>query len=532
MKRTIICLAAKRSGTTAVHRMFVNHPDVGICHPNQAIPNWEPNFWNYAADALGLKSLQDEKAPADQFMEQMSIMAPGVLVQPPFTAEKIFGYWDIILETYGPIIFDKSPKYLHSEGGLKLLYEYIQRGNDVRIFGLVRDPRDAISSQYEHWKDVYAPGTPQYRDAYWVEHYRCFLWFQDLVGKENCPLIRYEDFSTDPKHWGAFIFQHCGVADIPQAYEHVYPVHVGRYYESDQDALVQWKFSQDLINVAAQYGYVIKKTSNTQRIFGRLRKKARFTQKEVLKKMKSLALKALFYVFDRFSVQNLEKLLLDIVMHRVRRLSPPAALQFLFRLDAALYSLQKYSAVIYGDGIHPKHRHMKYHDFFTNRIGKTDRVLDIGCGIGAVAFDVAEKTGAYVVGMDINEENIKIACERFRNPNLEFRVGDALETLPAEGFSTVILSNVLEHLPKRPDFLKRIQQTIHPQRILIRVPLFERDWRVPLKKEVGVEWRLDSTHETEYTLESFDAELHEAGLTKDYLEVRWGEIWAEVSQTK
>jgi len=64
--------------------------------------------------------------------------------------------------------------------------------------------------------------------------------------------------------------------------------------------------------------------------------------------------------------------------------------------------------------------------------------------------------------------------------------------------------------------------------MLIRVPLFERDWRVPLKRELGVEWRLDSTHMTEYTLESFAEEIAGAGLSIIHQEVRWGEIWAEV----
>ena len=68
-----------------------------------------------------------------------------------------------------------------------------------------------------------------------------------------------------------------------------------------------------------------------------------------------------------------------------------------------------------------------------------------------------------------------------------------------------------------------------PAHILIRVPLFERDWRVPLKQELGVEWRLDPTHEIEYTIESFAEEIAEAGLTVSLQEIRWGEIWAEVS---
>ena len=92
----------------------------------------------------------------------------------------------------------------------------------------------------------------------------------------------------------------------------------------------------------------------------------------------------------------------------------------------------------------------------------------------------------------------------------------------------VILSNILEHLPARPFFLKYLQEVAMPSRILIRVPLFERDWRVPLKVELGVDWRLDPTHETEYTLESFASEMEAAGLRLQQQEVRWGEIWAEV----
>jgi hypothetical protein len=59
------------------------------------------------------------------------------------------------------------------------------------------------------------------------------------------------------------------------------------------------------------------------------------------------------------------------------------------------------------------------------------------------------------------------------------------------------------------------------------VPLFERDWRVPLKQELGIDYRLDPTHCTEYTLESFASEMKDAGLKVTYQEVRWGEIWAE-----
>ena len=218
----------------------------------------------------------------------------------------------------------------------------------------------------------------------------------------------------------------------------------------------------------------------------------------------------------------------QLITRRIQKRTAAQSLKLLFSLDALLYQIQGLKAVEYDGGIHTKHRHMKYHDFFVNRIKKDDRVIDIGCGIGAVAFDVAA-IAARVVGVDFNEQSIKTAQSLYQKPNLEFRVGDALKTLPNERFNVVILSNVLEHLPSRPDFLRRVQETLSPQRLLIRVPLFERDWRVPLKKEIGVEWRLDPTHEIEYTLETFAEEMQAAKLLISHLEVRWGEIWCEVS---
>lgn len=45
---------------------------------------------------------------------------------------------------------------------------------------------------------------------------------------------------------------------------------------------------------------------------------------------------------------------------------------------------------------------------------------------------------------------------------------------------------------------------------------------------MGVEWRLDPTHQIEYTLETFSSEMKAADLTIDLNEVRWGEIWSKL----
>jgi SAM-dependent methyltransferase len=208
--------------------------------------------------------------------------------------------------------------------------------------------------------------------------------------------------------------------------------------------------------------------------------------------------------------------------------SPADALRLLFTLDQRLYALQGAQAVAYDNGVHTKHRHTRYHDFFVKRLRPGERVLDIGCGNGFLAHDMAEKGGALVTGVDLSPENIRIARERFAHPRVTYIHGDALTDLPEGEYETIVLSNVLEHLPDRAAFLRGARAALRPERFLIRVPLFERDWRVPLKKELGLEWRLDSTHETEYTLESFALEMETAGLDVVQQEIRWSEIWCEL----
>jgi SAM-dependent methyltransferase len=226
---------------------------------------------------------------------------------------------------------------------------------------------------------------------------------------------------------------------------------------------------------------------------------------------------------------QLEDFVLYLIRRKVKSLAPDEALRLLFRLDGQLYSLQGLKAVEYGGGVHTKHRHTRYHDFFVDRIRSGEKVLDVGCGIGAVAYDLAEKRGAQVVGIDLNANSIAEARQRHSHPKVEYMVGNVLQDLPEGSFDVVILSNVLEHLRERPIFLRRVRKLTQTSRFLIRVPLFERDWRIPLKRELGVEYRLDPTHEIEYTQESFAAEQSAAGLRITHQEIRWGEIWVEAT---
>jgi len=127
--------------------------------------------------------------------------------------------------------------------------------------------------------------------------------------------------------------------------------------------------------------------------------------------MRLLAL-FLLQIFKRLSTDSVERLFSKLIKQRTTALQADDALRFLFRFDAFLYSLQGPKAREYDGGTHTKHRHTRYHNFFVDRISPGERVLDIGCGDGALTYDVAEKSGAHVVGIDINADNIKIAQQR------------------------------------------------------------------------------------------------------------------------
>ena len=82
-----------------------------------------------------------------------------------------------------------------------------------------------------------------------------------------------------------------------------------------------------------------------------------------------------------------------------------------------------------------------------------------------------------------------------------------------------------ENIGKAIKWILDADLQIKPKKILIRVPILQRDWTVLKKKEIGIEWRLDKTHEIEYTEKNFKKEMLEAGLKIKKLELIWSEIW-------
>ena len=200
-----------------------------------------------------------------------------------------------------------------------------------------------------------------------------------------------------------------------------------------------------------------------------------------------------------------------------------SVLKCLLIMDNFVYSLISKYSVKLERGLHPKHRLTKYHEFFLKNINNSDSVLDIGCGNGYNTSRLAEKA-ARVTGIDIDADNISVAKQKYHMDNIEYITGDATSYLFNEKFDVIILSNVLEHIEERVGFLRKVKGL--GSKILIRVPMLDREWKVLYKKEFGIEYRLDKTHVTEYTFQELVKELRDAGLKIHEYTIRFGEIWA------
>lgn len=222
----------------------------------------------------------------------------------------------------------------------------------------------------------------------------------------------------------------------------------------------------------------------------------------------------------------------NLLLDKISQQDPKMSMRSLLEIEDRIINYINQVAVRYDNGVHVKHRLTKYHDFFIERIDRGNKVLDIGCGNGALAYDLAIKSEAIVTGIDINTESIQFAKERFLHSNLTFIEGDVLNYKFQESFDIIVLSNILEHLEYRVEFLQGIQANLQPKRILIRVPAIDRNWRVPLRNELGLFYFSDRTHYTEYTQKSFEEELNSANLQINHLQINWGEIWSEIGASR
>lgn len=205
------------------------------------------------------------------------------------------------------------------------------------------------------------------------------------------------------------------------------------------------------------------------------------------------------------------------------------AMRELLEIYQDAYAGVDLGAIDYDGGVHAKHRLTHYHDFFVERIAGNERVLDVGCGKGELAYDIAERAGATVTAIDASPWMLEFARKRSAHPRVTYVQADAVGYEPREPVDVAVLSNLLEHIGPRIELLRGLRERARARRLLIRVPTLDRDWTVPLRREVGLPHFSDPEHKVEYTPGLLRAELAEGGWRMGEPQLGWGEIWVEAS---
>lgn len=112
------------------------------------------------------------------------------------------------------------------------------------------------------------------------------------------------------------------------------------------------------------------------------------------------------------------------------------------------------------------------------RGGAPTRILDIGCGQGALSLTLTESAGLDVVAMDLLPERVSAVRARgsTRGPGAADRVRIVLanaESLPFrdETFDSVVATEVLEHVDDPPQMFLEVQRVLRPKgRLFMTTP--------------------------------------------------------------
>ncbi len=101
-------------------------------------------------------------------------------------------------------------------------------------------------------------------------------------------------------------------------------------------------------------------------------------------------------------------------------------------------------------------------DFFTKNLSASKgAVLDIGCGSGILAFELAQYYDN-VVAVDLSAKMLAIAREKRSAPNIEYIQMDASQLAIERQFDLIVSATTLHHLKHLPSTLLSIKKLLNP----------------------------------------------------------------------
>lgn len=155
----------------------------------------------------------------------------------------------------------------------------------------------------------------------------------------------------------------------------------------------------------------------------------------------------------------------------------------------------------HSSAIHPKHL-IKTSIWYQKYLKKSDKVLDIGCGVGKDAVIISQKVKE-VVATDIDLKSLSIARKLISEKNIvnvKTQKVDSNKRLPFKNnyFDKVVCSDVLEHLKRRKFALSEIRRVLKKGgKLFLVVDNPETSWK-KMQKSVNLFYYADKDHKYEY----------------------------------
>lgn len=96
-------------------------------------------------------------------------------------------------------------------------------------------------------------------------------------------------------------------------------------------------------------------------------------------------------------------------------------------------------------------------------VGESDRILDLGCGLGLITEFLQHKTNAHFVGIDLASEALKLARNRNQyNNKLEFVHGDMSQpNFPDKSFNVIIAIDTIYFVKNLFLTLSKLKDLLH-----------------------------------------------------------------------
>lgn len=115
----------------------------------------------------------------------------------------------------------------------------------------------------------------------------------------------------------------------------------------------------------------------------------------------------------------------------------------------------------------------RFIDYIKNK--SVSNILDLGCGNGWFTSLIAKNNPAEVVGMDVNDVELRQAYKTFKRGNLTFVYGNVFKASFQQSFEIIVLNGSLQYFENLPLLFKRLQSLLveHGEIHIIDSPVYD-----------------------------------------------------------